>query len=159
MGPKGLCIRRRVLGRCLSETDGAALVETVIIVPVMTVFLVGVLEFSAVLYTKLQIETGVHDASRYLARCNLNSATCQEVAKNLAVYGTVDGHDAAARTSNWSGEDVQIQPISGTTSEGIDYTVWRVSTSFDYQGSPLIELIGVDAMPFWAKHEERNIGQ
>lgn len=159
MGRERLRTLEGARGACLSETDGAASVEALIIVPVMTVFLVGVLEFGVLLHTKLQVEAGVHDASRYLARCNLSGSTCQDVARNLAVYGTVDSENAVPRTSDWSGEKVQIEPVSGTTSAGIDYTVWRVSTAFDYHGSPMVRLIGVDRMPLWAKHEERSIGQ
>lgn len=159
MGHKQPCTRKGVLGAAASETDGAALVEALIIVPVMTVFMVGILEFGVLLHTKSQAEAGVHDASRYLARCNLSSSICQDVAKNLAVYGRVDSESAVPRTSSWSSEPVQIEPVSGTTSAGVDYTVWRVSGAFDYDGSPMIELIGVDQMPVWAKHEERSIGQ
>ena len=44
--------------RFCRETEGAAMVETIIIAPVILIFIAGILEFGAMLVSKIEIETG-----------------------------------------------------------------------------------------------------
>lgn len=149
--------RRRRFG---GDEDGAVLVETIIILPVMIVFLVGILEFGALLYNKIQVETGLKDAARYVARCPAVSglgSTCDNddfiAARNLALSGSLNGGNP--RVPGWNIDDITIttdpDPIA------VDGVV-QVSTSFNYPGGPLLGLINLDFIPVTAFHQERVIG-
>lgn len=133
------------------EEGGAVLVETIIVVPVMIVFLVGILEFGMLLFAKLQVETGLRDAARYLARCQPGFGCSQTTARNIAVYGNVAG-SGNVRVEGWGTGDITISSAAGL---GLPV---RVSTDFDYPGSPLIGFIGLASINVTAFHEDRYIG-
>jgi len=68
-------------------TEGALLTETLIVVPVITIFAVGILEFGNVFWQRHQVQVGVRDAARYWSRCRAAAPfnTCSpEIAQNLA---------------------------------------------------------------------------
>ena len=74
----------------LRDTDGSALVESAVLLPMLFVLLFGVYEFSWFFYQQHVASIGIRDAARYLARvkepCNEGSASWpleQAVAKNL----------------------------------------------------------------------------
>ena len=50
------------------DSEGTALVEATIVIPVLLVLLFGVFEFSALFWRQQLISTGVRDAARYLSR-------------------------------------------------------------------------------------------
>jgi hypothetical protein len=143
--------RRRRAGTLAREESGAALIETIIVLPVMIVFLVGILEFGMLLFAKLQVETGLRDAARYLARCQPGFGCSQATARNIAVFGNIAG-TGTARVEGWGIGDVTISAAAGL---GLPV---RVSTDFDYPGSPLISFIGLASINVTAFHEDRYIG-
>lgn len=140
--------RARALRR---QESGAAMLETIITVPVMIVFLVGILEFGMLLFAKLQVETGLRDAARYMARCQPGFGCSQAIARNIAVFGNVAGN-GGPRVEGWGTGDVTITPAPGL-GERV-----RVATDFDYPGSPLLGFIGLANINVTAFHEDRYIG-
>ena len=75
--------------RLRRERDGAAMTEAILAVPILIMLAFGMLEFGSLFWQREQIETGLRDAARYMARCRHDTAVCQTVARNLAYYGSV----------------------------------------------------------------------
>lgn len=153
-------ILRRTPGRFAREDDGAALAETIVVLPVMVIFLAGILEFGALLYTKLQVETGLREAARYMARCHATGTCSETTARNLAVYGNPQG-TGSPRALGWSSSPsvVSISTLSPTPAAGGEnFDVVEASTSFAYPGSPFMGLIGLVEIPITARHQDRIIG-
>jgi hypothetical protein len=152
---------RSVLGRLGREQGGAALTETIVVLPVMIVFMAGILEFSAFLYTKLQVETGLKEAARYLARCPAGEPCDDTSARRIAVYGTPDG-SGNKRAWGWS-DDASVIAIStwspAAWAHSTEFDVVQVSTTFTYPGSPIIQAIGLNGLTIAARHQERVIGR
>lgn len=168
--------RRSKLSFCrfAAADDGAAMIEAIIIAPVVMIFLAGILEFGGVLVSKLEVETGLRDAARYLARCSDAAYGCTPAqAINIAVYGVPTVPDPAPppRVAGWQPSDVLIDdpsPIlvpNGVDGDGdplyrgpANIYVVRVSTDFDYAGGVLLGMVGQASIRMAAFHEERFIG-
>jgi hypothetical protein len=142
----------RIIRRFRSEESGTALVETLITLPIFIIFMAGILEFGALLYTKQQVETGLRDASRYLARCPTDPVygCSANIAINIALNGSPAG--GTPRVQDWTAGDITITPAAGLG------TPVRVSTDFNYQGSPIIGFLGITSIRITAFHEDRYIG-
>ena len=155
---------RQLAKQLVRDNDGAALAEAILITPVVLFLLVGILEFGAVLYNKIQVETGLRDAARYMARCqdywnllNPPSVTpptfgCSEdSALDIAVSGPPG--DTRPLVPGWAVSDVTVTQLlrDGTW-------VVRVETEFNYPGGPLLGLIGLPLVRMAARHDERVIG-
>src|SRR5258706_12953817 len=97
----------RILHSWWRNSEGSALVEGALVVPILCTLLFGAFEFSWLFYHEDLISTGIRDAARYLARtANPNDVTIQADAKNLATTGAIDGD--TARVSGWRTHDVTI---------------------------------------------------
>ena len=99
----------------MSGTEGALLTEALIVVPVVTIFAVGILEFGNVFWQRHQVQVGVRDAARYWSRCRgtapFNTCT-QDIARNLAFYGNPAG-TGAPRVPGWiNDDDLDIAPLA-----------------------------------------------
>lgn len=148
------CLRR--------DTEGAVLTETIVVVPFVTLFSVGILEFGNMFWQKEQIETGLRDAARYLARCQPSSAAsgfvsqCSEtIARRIAYYGTSSATATVPRVTGW------IPARSVITFEypvrnGHEVVVAR--TNHVYSASPLFGWLDLDAVTIQAYHEQRYVG-
>jgi len=151
------------------------MVEALVIAPVILIFLAGVLEFGGMLVSKIEIETGLRDAARYLARCQDSAYGCDAtIASNIAVYGTpvVSDPPPSPRVPGWQTSDIVIDPSGpklvnnpadcggGTPCYrgGANIYVVRVETDVDYPGGTLLGLIGMASISMTAFHEERYIG-
>lgn len=144
--------RRRGRRRFWRADSGSALVETITIAPIMIVFLVGILEFGALLYAKLEVETGLRAAARYTARCqNITFGCSDAMARNIAIYGNAAG-TGGPRVQGWTTGDITITPAAAVGA------AVRVDTNFNYAGSPLLSLIGLASITVTAFHEDRYIG-
>jgi Flp pilus assembly protein TadG len=83
------------LGRC---TSGTALLETIIVLPLLLVVMIGVVDYAWSLSMQATASKSMRGAARYLsllpgaAAC---SAWAQTNAQNLAVYGNMAGTGAA----------------------------------------------------------------
>jgi hypothetical protein len=145
-------------------TEGALLTETLIVVPVVTIFAVGILEFGNVFWQRHQVQVAVRDAARYWARCRAVAPfnTCsQDIAHDLAFYG-VPFADASSvpRVPGWTDPaDLVILPApadvpsSPTAADSV-----TVTGTHTYTGSPLMRLLQIDAFDFSYTHEQRYMG-
>src|ERR1700694_3462354 len=90
----------RILQSLWRDSEGSALIEGALVVPILCTLLFGVFEFSWLFYQQHMISTGIRDAARYIARnANPTDITIQTGAKNLATTGAIDGN--TARVSGW----------------------------------------------------------
>ncbi|WP_376741710.1 TadE/TadG family type IV pilus assembly protein [Ensifer sesbaniae] len=141
-----------------SGEDGAVLTEALVAVPFVTLFAAGILEFGNIFWQRMQIDAGLRDAGRYMARCRPAGTgsydpTCtEETAKRIAFYGT-QASGAALRVPGWGDNltDITIVPVdaNGTIT---------VQTSHLYRSSPIFSWLGIDAITISSSHEERYIG-
>lgn len=147
----------------VSGTEGAILTETLIIVPVITIFAVGILEFGNVFWQRHQVQVAVRDAARYWARC-LDVApfeTCDlNIARNLAFYGVPDADPAVdpLRVPGWVGGDDELRIQRQVLPLPSNIEVVTVTGTHTYTGSPLMRLIQIEAFDFSYTHQQRYIG-
>ena len=157
----------RILHSWWRNSEGSALVEGALVVPILCTLLFGVFEFSWLFYQQHLISTGIRDAARYLARtANPSDVTIQADAKNLATTGAIDGD--SARVSGWLTHDVTIAYASVDNPVGFNgLTPFRggaviqsvtVSTTFAVPSLGFFGLLGLKPPPFTISHQERIIG-
>src|SRR5260221_14419545 len=109
----------QILQSLWRESEGSALVEGALVVPILCTLVFGVFEFSWLFYQQHLISTGIRDAARYIARtANPNDITIQTGAKNLATTGAIDGN--TARVNGWWTHDGNISYASVDNPVGID---------------------------------------
>ena len=97
----------RILRSIWRDSEGSALVEATIILPVLFILVFGVFEFSWLICQQHLISTGIHDAARYIARSAIpNDPTMKQNAKYLATTGAIDGD--TPRVRGWTVDDVDI---------------------------------------------------
>ena len=157
----------RILQSLWRNSEGSALVEGALVVPILCTLLFGVFEFSWLFYQQHLISTGIRDAARYLARtATPNDLMIQTGAKNLATTGAIDGD--TARVSGWWTRDVDITYASVDNPVGVNgLTAFRggaviqsvtVSTSFAVPSLGFFGLLGLKPPAFTVSHQERVIG-
>ncbi|MCW0000973.1 pilus assembly protein [Pararhizobium sp. YC-54] len=148
-----------------SSQEGAVLTEALLAVPFVTLFAVGILEFGNIFWERMQIDAGLRDAGRYLARCRPTTPTytakCSTAtAKLIAFYGTQSPAEGAAlRVPGWGRNpdgttnlaDITVTPVNA------DGTI-TVQTAHLYATSPLFAWLGIDAITLNSSHEERYMG-
>jgi len=159
----------RKLAQAWRDRSGTSLVETAIVLPFVLVLGFGVIEYGNALYLNHQIETGVRDAARYLAR-HKDPLSYADEAKQLALTGSTTG-DEDKRVPEWKDSDITItlldfaNPVDETTGErayrgGDPIRTVRVSTDFSYEGLGGLNMLGsTSALNFSVSHEERVIGE
>jgi len=145
----------------VSGTEGAILTETLIVVPVITIFAVGILEFGNVFWQRHQVQVAVRDVARYWARClDVDPFdTCDLlIARNLAFYGVPDADPTVdpLRVPGWVGGDEALQIQRQVLPSNIE--VVTVTGTHTYTGSPLMRLIQIEAFDFSYTHQQRYIG-
>jgi Flp pilus assembly protein TadG len=161
----------RMLQSLWRGNEGTALLEGAIVIPTMSLLLLGVFEFSWVFYQQKQIESGVRDAARYLSRvpvtsgdpnpCDDSAGSYTTYAKNIAVYGSTS--TGTARVGGWATSYVTISCPTFDNSAG-NYlgpaTLYRVlvSTSFPDPSFGFFGFFGLSPPNISASHEERYIG-
>lgn len=142
------------LARLRDESDGGAMVEALMALPILTVLAFGMLEFGSMFWQREQIETGLRDAARYMARCRHESDTCEATARNLAYYGSV-GALANPRVPNWEPGD---SPITFQEASGQTQTVVKATTTHQLVNSPLFGFLGIDEITITSWHDQRVMG-
>ncbi|UCI30531.1 TadE/TadG family type IV pilus assembly protein [Mesorhizobium sp. B4-1-4] len=159
---------RQFLRRFHHDEQGAALVEVAIVTPFVLLLSAGVFEFSNIFNTRLLLEAGVEDASRYMARCSSDWDTCSGLATNLAVNGAVQG--GSARVTGWTAAQVKIRKaqsvpaIDATTGTELylsstgTVVVVEVSTAYPYPTLGLWSYLGFGALTLSVFHQERVLG-
>ena len=149
------------------DRRGAVFVETIIVLPVITIFAAGVFEFGNVLWQRHQIQVGVRDAARYLARCPADNTCSEQVARNIAFFGKpAVGATEVPRVPNW--------PTAATTDAfetalafvelAPDVTApeirrIQVTGQLSYQASPWFGALGIEALTLEYTHVQRIIGR
>lgn len=158
----------RILAQAWHDRSGTSLVETAVVLPFLIVLGFGVIEYGNALYLHHQIETGVRDAARYLAR-HEDPLAAADAAKQLALTGSIAGGEK--RVDEWNASDITItvrdvaNPIDATTGErayrgGDPIRIVRVSTDVSYGGLGSLNLLGsVSVIHLSLSHEERVIGE
>lgn len=138
----------------LWENNGSILAEALIVIPVITIFAVGVVEFGNVFWQRHQLEVGVRDTARYWSRCTPsingipnNCSTAK--ARNLAFYGNPSG-TGALRVPGWD-EDSEL-------TIDIASNIVSASGTVDYNSSPLFGFLGISPITLQYTHQERYIG-
>ena len=153
--------------RSLRRNDeGSALIEGAIIVPFLLVLVLGVFEFSWLIYQQHLISTGIHDGARYIARsANPNDLTIQNNAKKLATTGAIDGD--TARVRGWTTHDVNISYASVNNLVAVNgVSAFRggaviqsvtVSTTFTVPSLGFFGFLGLKPPALTVSHQERVI--
>ena len=149
------------------ESEGSALVEGTIVLPVLFILVFGVFEFSWVICQQHLILTGISDAARYIARSTTpNDPTTKKDAKNLATTGSVDGD--TPRVKGWTVDDVDISYTFMNNVAGRNgLTNFRggqviesvtVSTTFTVPSFGFFNILKLSPPTFNVSHQERIIG-
>src|SRR5215467_3746745 len=157
----------RLLRSIWRNSEGSALVEGSIILPVLFILVFGVFEFSWTICQQHLILTGISDAARYIARSTTpNDATIKKVAKNLATTGAVDGD--TPRVRGWSADDIDISYTFINNAAGDDgLTNFRggaviesvtVSTTFTVPSFGFFGILKLSPPILNISHQERIIG-
>ena len=140
------------------------LVEALIVVPVFTLFALGVLEFGNVLWQRNQLQVGVRDATRYWARCSPNVAgswpggPCNlTIARNILVYGNPGG-TGNPRVPGWDDDAVLTVEPATIPSVPTASDLVEMNGSAIYNGSPLFSALGISEITLNYAHQERYIG-
>ncbi|WP_085641350.1 TadE/TadG family type IV pilus assembly protein [Marivita geojedonensis] len=138
------------------DEEGAILVEALIIIPVITIFTIGILEFGNILWQRHQLETGVRDAARYWSRCRPTFGSCStDIARNIAFYGTPVG-GGRQRVPGWT-SGLSIQPTSPPpTPTSTDLVT--VTGTHTYQGSPLFSALRIPLIDISYSFQTRYVG-
>jgi Flp pilus assembly protein TadG len=158
-----LIVQWRALRGFWDNSDGAALVESAIILPVFLALVGGVLEFGFYLYQEEMISSGVRDATRYLTlTADPSSAINQSRAKNLAVTGSVDG-EASPRIAGWTTSDISVSVDilnneSGNYGGAAAIEIITVSTRVADSGLGFFGLLGIKKPAIDASYQQRFIG-
>jgi Flp pilus assembly protein TadG len=156
----------RIVQSLWRNSEGSALIEGAIIMPLLLIFVLGVFEFSWLIDQQHLISTGIHDAARYIARsANPTDLTIQKHAKNLATTGAIDGD--TARVKGWTTRDVTITYASVKNPVGTNgLTPFRggaviqnvtVSTSFTVPSLGFFGFLGLKPPALTVSHQERVI--
>lgn len=124
----------------LAREEGAAAVETVLILPLAIFLLVLALEAGNYLYSEHQVTVGVRDAARYAGRLPWSTYGCTAASgetdlpagtawtniANVAVYGQVNpGNSPAKRLWTWdvSASEISIRYACVANSTGLYATI------------------------------------
>jgi Flp pilus assembly protein TadG len=162
---------RRLLTSVWRESEGSALVEAAILMPVLVTLMFGLFEFSWYFHKQQLVESGVRDAARYLTRvapdgtnpCTLtNPVDFAARAKNIAVTGLATG--GTARVPGWTVASVNLSCAqvdnSNQAYQGAS-TIYIVTASTSFADPTLgyFGLLGITSTPnLSASHTERSIG-
>jgi hypothetical protein len=157
----------------LRDTDGSALVESAVLLPLLFVLLFGVYEFSWFFYQQHVASIGIRDAARYLARvkepCNEGSPSWpleQAFARNLASTGSVQGR--IPRLNGWTPQMVVLRCTAianpaGSTGLGafrgreVIYVI-TASSRFVDQSLGFFAFLRLNIPVISVSHSERAIG-
>lgn len=135
------------------------------VVPVVTIFAIGVVEFGSIFWQRQQMQTGVRDAARYLSRCipdPLVSNCSLDKARNIAFYGTIAPTAPGCtsrelRVRGWcTAAQLTVSPPAIDPDDLPEELV--VTGTVTYSGSPLFQFLRIEPIPFTYRMEVRYIG-
>ncbi len=163
----------RFFGSLWWNDDGSALVEGALLMPLLSVLLFGVYEFSWYFYQQHLVSVGLRDAARHVARsasaCDPSSPSwvvVEAYAKNLATTGSING--GTARVKGWTAAMVtcRCRPIDNRIgTDGLSpyrgsevIHVITVSTRFTDPSLGFFGILGLQPPTISVSHSERVIG-
>jgi hypothetical protein len=130
-----------------------------LVVPMAISLMAGGVDFGMALATQATGSKSVHDAARYLGTLP-PSAVCgwgQTNAKNLAVYGNLDGTGNTLITG-WSTTNITITTSPAGCAAG--YTTIIVTATIPYTSIILASFLPISStFNMSTQHEEPSIGQ
>jgi len=149
---------RKVVRNFRDDTSGVILTESLLVLPVLSLFAFGIMEFGSILWQRQQVQVGVRDAARYWSRCRPDFSNCSlQIARNIAFYGNPTG-TGPARVPGWTdAAELTLTPATPPTSPVAADTV-SATGSVVYQGSPLFNFVLSSAVTIEYTHMERYIG-
>ena len=141
-----------------NDDDGTILAEALLVIPVVTIFAVGILEFGNVFWQRHLLEVAVRDAARYWARCKPTFMPCTEaIATNIALFGNPAG-DGLLRVPNWDGTDsLTFDPAVPVANPSASDTVLVIG-EMTYYPSPLFGMLNIGDVTITYSHQERYYG-
>ncbi len=144
--------------RLLNADEGTILTEALIVVPFVTIFAVGILEFGNVFWQRHLLEVGVRDAARYWSRCKPSFNPCSvTIARNFAFFGNPDG-TGPLRVPNWYGDvALTITPLEPPV-EPDETDLVVVTGETIYAASPLVSMLRIGDVAISYSHQQRYIG-
>jgi Flp pilus assembly protein TadG len=154
-----------LLNRFRRSTRGAILVETIVVVPIVTIFAMGVVEFGNIFLQRQQMQAGVRDAARYITRCTPDTSVsfCTlDKARLIAFYGTLTPASTgctstALRVRGWcTAAQLEFSPAVIDPLDPPEEI--EVTGSIEYTGSPVFRFLRIDPIPFSYTMEARYIG-
>jgi Flp pilus assembly protein TadG len=154
--------RHSAILRCLVRNQaGAALVEFSLLAPFLVFLALGMTEFGRFLYHYQMVLEGLRDAGRYIARLDPTNATNQGNARNLAVFGAING-TGTARVPGWTTANISFNPQTISNSAGTyrgpaTIRVVEVTTTFSYADVGFLSVLGLGSISVNAAHEQRVI--
>lgn len=127
----------RTQSKCIRRQHGLAMVELVIVTPILLLLLLGVAEMGRALFQYNTLSKGVRDSARYYSTQVFNSNDIAG-AKNLVNYGqTVGGTQLLPEIANVP-DPVTVIDATGT------YVTVTASYTFTFlPGNPLAGIIGL----------------
>jgi Flp pilus assembly protein TadG len=156
----------RILRSIWRDSEGTALVEATISLPVLFILVFGVFEFSWLICQQHLISTGICDAARYIARSTTpDDPTIKKDAKYLATTGAIDGD--TPRVRGWTADDVEISyTVINNPTGGNGLTNFRggeviesvtVSTTFTVPSLGFFGILRLSPPTLNVSHQERVI--
>jgi len=149
------------LTRFRKSQRGTSLVEFSIVLPLLFLLSAGIFEFGTLLYDFHLINTGIHDAARFLAHTN-DPASSETAAAQLAVYGQVGG--SVKRVSWWKTTDIKFTLTPVANANGAyrgpnPFYIVTVATTAKDPGVGFLNYLGLGgSITFTLQHEERVVG-
>lgn len=150
------------------DERGAVFVEGLIALPVITIFAAGIFELGNVLWQRNQLQVGIRDAARYVARCpdpNSGTSACDwETARAIAFYGkpaVTVGANEFPRVPGWPGSQTAAEAISFVYLDAPGDTVQRirVTGTHNYPMSGWVGATGIPSITLEYSHVQRIIGR
>lgn len=155
--------KRNIFRRFFIREEGSILIESLLAIPLVTIFSAGILEYGNVLWQRQQVQAGVRDAARYWSRCrpvangNPYMPCDATIARNIAFYGNPTG-TGALRVPNWNtAAGLLIFPATPPTVTTSDdkAIVTGIAT---YNASPVFHLLQIDPITMQYQFEMRYVG-
>jgi len=150
-------MRQRLSKDLSDDQHGVIFVEALLVLPILILLTFGILEFGNIMWQRQQVQVGVRDAARYWSRCRTDVDTCNNIARNIAFYGTPDA-GSVPRVPSWdSASQLTISPNALPTTSADDDIV-TVSGAVTYAGSPVFSRIFSNSITLNYAYEVRYIG-
>lgn len=148
------------------NTEGSAILEATIIIPVLIFLMVGVMDFGLAYSSVSEAQKSIRSATRYLSKlpmsrlCDVSGG--QKEAKQLALYGNPSATSGNTIIPDWQLSDITITLTpacaSPPSTSPIDTKI-NIKADVRYQALAWRALGFAGTMTLKTEHEERWIGQ